>query len=155
MRLTLIALFACSSIAHADAISGPPDFCPEGSEAIECHGPDTCRVEGCTTDADCGAGRRCEPRALCVEEHCCSGALGCASGGVEHALRGCDATCDDGSPCVDRNVCVGEATDGDAGTGGTTDGGCCSVAGGGNELGGALFVALVVAVIVARTVRRS
>lgn len=198
MRTSIIALLVSipSALASADAVPPPPDSCPEGSTAVDfCHGPQTCQIATCTNDGECGAGRVCRQRMLCVREHCCSG-ICCASAGCEpttyeHVAGACaGGACEElGTTCESRSVCVpGAAIDagrvdagrtdagrtdagrtdagrtdagrndagraqndagrGDAGDGGVTDGGCCSAAGAENELGGALFLALVIATVV-------
>lgn len=110
--------------ARADAVSPPPDRCPEGSVAVEfCHGPPTCRVSTCETDADCGAGMVCRDARLCTTEFCCSGRC-CGGGcGVEptvytHVFGPCDAAggCSDfGAACTQEKVCV-PGSNTDAGT---------------------------------------
>ncbi len=137
----LLASVAAPSGALADAVSPPPDRCPSGSVAVDfCHGPPTCRVNTCETDAECGAGMVCRDARLCTTEYCCSGRC-CGGGcGVEptvytHVFGPCDGSggCSDfGAACTLEKVCVpGNA---DAGTGGT-DAGTPRDAGRGEDAG--------------------
>jgi hypothetical protein len=126
--LRLLALFTAivPSPAAADAVPPPPDSCTPGSEAVFCHGPQTCRADECTSDLECAPTHHCEEAMLCVADHGC-GRLGtpiythvageCPSG------TGCDVGL--GESCRPLRVCrPGARVDaGDLDAGGTDGGG--------------------------------
>jgi hypothetical protein len=60
-------LLGAPSTALADAISGPPEDCPRGSEGTSSHAGEWCRPTTCTDDAACREDHRCqEALGLCV-----------------------------------------------------------------------------------------
>jgi MYXO-CTERM domain-containing protein len=101
----LLSLSALASIAHGDALSKPPDRCPDGSMPIACHGPPTCRIVTCEGDGECAPGFRCVPTSFCAVEHGCGGMSGEPT--YLHAEGSCEggAACEDPIPCTERRVC--------------------------------------------------
>lgn len=145
--LASIGLSFLSVRASADAISGPPERCIEGSEPVDfCHGPPTCRALICESDADCGRGLACRERALCVREHCCNGEA-CHVPEVAlnftHVEASCAAGACDGTSCQTLNVCVPSRT----------GAGCCSATGTRSGVPGALFLSLILAAALRRSRR--
>ncbi|MGE0786931.1 MAG: hypothetical protein AB7S26_14760 [Sandaracinaceae bacterium] len=117
-RLVIGATFfwLAAQTASADVLAPPPASCPEGSTPVTfCHGPETCEIAECTTNADCGVGQVCAARALCVRTHCCSG-RGCGlPTRVEytHVAGPCTGgTCTDfDTACEQHFVCVSGSRD--------------------------------------------
>jgi hypothetical protein len=173
--LAMLGVLALPSAAYADAISNPPEHCTEGSQGITCHGAPTCRPIACAGDAECGAGRACRERELCIESHCCGGRTCFTSGGRneaafdDHVAASCagGAACGSGE-CRSVRVCV--PTDPDrapmeetttmdppamatepAGQTSGEDGGGCATS---SSTGGALVLAAIGAVVLGFRTRR-
>lgn len=127
--------------ARADAIGPPPASCPEGSEALTCHGPETCAARTCETSDMCRPGEHCVDVPLCAREHCCSGrACGDpATPRFPHVVGPCGAgnTCTDASTtCQMLKVCV-PIPEMDGGPTSMDGGGADDDAGGADEDSGA------------------
>jgi hypothetical protein len=79
MRALLAVLLLVPSLALADVVRGPE--CPPGSRLSAKHGSaGTCVLDGCTSDAECGAGHVCKEVPLCVNSGVVTAA--CGSGNV-------------------------------------------------------------------------
>ena len=104
----LVTLVACcwSASANADAVSPPPEDCAQGSQGVECHGPQRCAPIECTETASCGEGQTCQVARLCVDSINCCGGWGdpCPVSTVTASCEG-GAACDQGT-CQSVQVCL-------------------------------------------------
>lgn len=106
MRVLLgcTALLLRVGAARADAVPPPPPDCLEGTEGQTCHGGPYCSPKVCAEDADCGAGKVCQPRQLCVAEINCGGGW---EPDPEPALaQNVVGTCEGGAACGPPASCV-------------------------------------------------
>jgi hypothetical protein len=109
----------------------------------------------CGTGGACEEfGTSCQSRDVCVDAPAGTDAGRTDAGRTEDAGRAQDAGRREDAGRADDAGRTGNDAGRDAGTGGEVEGGCCSSTGARNELGGALFLALVVAFVV-RFARKS
>jgi hypothetical protein len=107
--LATLALLATTSIAQADAISGPPDECPYGGEPWGSHSGPICSPAEACTDGSCGGVRSCEAIAYCVVEGGCGGDRPPEDTCVQRSIVGlCGSgdVCPTGSVCFHTRACV-------------------------------------------------
>jgi hypothetical protein len=128
-RFMVLALFSWLSIlihpaaGHADAVEGPPDNCPAGSDPATSHAGPHCRPRpSCMTDLTCDTGQACEEVRLCVVSVPCGGRGFPDSGPCfePHVMGRCaaDGSCAVGT-CLIQNACIAP---------GSASGGCaCGV----------------------------
>jgi hypothetical protein len=132
-----------------------------------CTRPHCCRggwSGGCTMDSDynlhvvgpCGAGGSCEEEGSTCGEHRVCVPRGAVDAGGTDAGRTDAGRSDAGRTDAGRGNDAGRREDAgreedvDAGQPGSTDGGCCSVAGARDSIGGALFAMLAIGLLVRR-----
>jgi hypothetical protein len=106
--MIVLALLLAATVASADVVGPPADFCPAGSEGQACHSGPFCAPRTCTTDDDCDGGT-CRERDLCMDEFDCGGMDTAGEGHpVDEVTGRCGAngTCGEGT-CEAVRVCTG------------------------------------------------